>query len=108
MALSESGVADVTGVDSPPLVSRVGLHNLRIFDGVFDLALSEHLEEALFLSRFAAEMEMTTRVGGACVVVVEECNHVKVEETVGLFRKSRFVGVVNVTLIGLKMAKSIS
>ncbi|KAI6688105.1 hypothetical protein NL676_024933 [Syzygium grande] len=71
MALPKSDVADVTGVNSPPL------------------------------------MEMTTRVGGACVVVAEECSDVKVEEIVGLFRKSRFEGTVNVTLIGLKMAKVI-
>lgn len=109
-ALSESGVADVTGVeliDSPPLVSRADPHNLPFFDGVFDLAFSGHLDEALFPSRFAAEMERTVRVGGACVVVVEECGDAEVEDIVGLFRKSRFLGAVNVTLIGLKMAKSI-
>ncbi|XP_056158424.1 uncharacterized protein LOC130134775 [Syzygium oleosum] len=109
-ALSESGVADVTGVeliDSPPLVSRADPHNLPFFDGVFDLAFSGHLEEALFPSRFGAEMERTVRVGGACVVVVEECGDAEVEEIVGLFRKSRFLGAVNVTLIGLKMTRII-
>lgn len=108
MALSESGVADVTGVeliDSPPLVSRADPHNLPFFDGVFDLAFSGHLEEALFPSRFAAEMERTVRVGGACAVVVAECGDAEVEEIVGLFRKSRFLDAANVTLIGLKMTR---
>ncbi|KAI6688784.1 hypothetical protein NL676_025612 [Syzygium grande] len=69
-ALFESGVANTTRVeliDSPPLVNRVDMHNLPFFDGVFDLAFSEHSEEALFISRVMAEMERMVRVGrGLC------------------------------------------
>lgn len=32
-----------------------------------------HLDRVLFSARFAAEMERTVRVGGVCVVAVEDC-----------------------------------
>ncbi|KAK9284953.1 hypothetical protein L1049_024135 [Liquidambar formosana] len=110
MALSEMGVKDVTGVelvDSPPLVRRADPHNLPFFDGVFDMAFSGHFEEALIPSRFVAEMERTVRPGGVCVLAVGECSEEEVWEIAGLFRKSRFVGAMNVTLIGLKMTRII-
>lgn len=102
------GVADVTGVelvDSPPLVSRADPHNLPFFDGVFDLAFTAHLAEALFPSQFVSEMERTVRIGGVCVVVVEEGEDLK--EIISLFRKSQFISAKNVTLIGLKMTRII-
>ncbi|KAG6738131.1 hypothetical protein POTOM_059690 [Populus tomentosa] len=110
MALNNMGVSDVTGVeivDSLPLVKRADPNNLPFFDGVFDLAFSAHLEEALFPLRFAGEMERTVRNGGVCVVVVEECGGVEVDAIVGLFRKSMFVGAENVTLIGMRMTRII-
>lgn len=110
MALSQMGVVDVTGVelvDSPPLVSRADPHNLPFFDHAFDLAFSAHLAEALFPSRFVAEMERAVRPKGVCVVVVEECGDEEVGEIVGLFTKSRFLDSVNVTLTGLKMTRII-
>ncbi|CAL5406389.1 unnamed protein product [Camellia sinensis] len=110
MALKQIGVGDVTGVelvDSPPLVSRADPHNLPFFDGVFDLGFSAHLDEALFRERFAAEMERTVRVGGVCVVAVEECGKEEVKEVAKLFRKSRFVSAKNVTLTGSKMTRII-
>jgi SAM-dependent methyltransferase len=111
MALNNMGVSDVTGVeivDSLPLVKRADPNNLPFFDGVFDLAFSAHLEEALFPLRFAGEMERTVRNGGVCVVVVEECGGVEVDAIVGLFRKSMFVGAENVTLIGMRMTRIIT
>ncbi|KAK9924620.1 hypothetical protein M0R45_032981 [Rubus argutus] len=110
MALSQLGVADVTAVellDSPPLVSRADPHNLPFFDDVFDLGFSARLAEALFPSRFAAEMERTVRPGGVCAVVVDECGDDEVKEIVGLFRNSRFLGAMNVTLTGLRMTRII-
>ncbi|KAI7979934.1 hypothetical protein LOK49_Contig218G00006 [Camellia lanceoleosa] len=110
MALKQIGVGDVTGVelvDSPPLVSRADPHNLPFFDGVFDLGFSAHLDEELFRERFAAEMERTVRVGGVCVVAVEECGKEEVKEVAKLFRKSRFVSAKNVTLTGSKMTRII-
>ncbi|KAK1303674.1 hypothetical protein QJS10_CPB11g01115 [Acorus calamus] len=106
-ALRGSGVRDVTGVeifDSPPLVSRADPHNLPFFDGVFDVGYSSGLDEALFPTRFASEMERTVRIGGVCVVVVgrrsaeEELRVVK-----DLFRRSSFAAVWNVTLAGAEM-----
>jgi hypothetical protein len=108
MALSQLGVSDVTGVelvDSLPLVSRADPHDLPFFDGVFDLVYSGHLEEALFPARFVFEMERTVRDNGVCVVAVEECGDEEVREIVGLFRRSRFVGAANVSLIGLRMTR---
>jgi SAM-dependent methyltransferase len=111
MALNNMGVSDVTGVeivDSLPLVKRADPNNLPFFDGVFDLAFSAHLEEALFPLRIVGEMERTVRNGGVCVVVVEECGGVEVDAIVGLFRKSMFVGAENVTLIGMRMTRIIT
>ncbi|KAF8409435.1 hypothetical protein HHK36_005511 [Tetracentron sinense] len=110
MALSEMGVIDVTGVeliDSPPLVSRADPHNLPFFDGVFDVAFSAHLAEALFPSRFVSEMERTVRPGGVSVIAVDPCSGEELREIKGLFRRSRFVSARNVTLIGLKMTQII-
>ncbi|KAK6918928.1 hypothetical protein RJ641_017350 [Dillenia turbinata] len=109
-ALKGSGVADVIGVevvDSAPLVSRADPHNLPFFDDVFDLGYSGHLAEALFPLRFAGELERTVRSGGVVVVVMEECGANDVNEIMGLFRKTKFVSAVNVTLIGKKMTRII-
>ncbi|PON82642.1 Methyltransferase type [Trema orientale] len=110
MGLAQMGVVDVTGtelVDSPPLVSRADPHNLPFFDNVFDLAFSAHLAEALFPSRFVAEMERTVLPGGVVVIVVEECGDGEVGEIVGLFKNSSFVNANNVTLTGLRMTSII-
>lgn len=110
MGLSQMGVDDVTGtelVDSPPLVSRADPHNLPFFENVFDLAFTAHFAEALFPSRFVSEMERTVRPGGVCVLVVEECGGEEVKDIAGLFRRSRFVSAVNVTLTGLRMTRII-
>lgn len=107
-ALLDMGVADVTGVelvDSPPLVSRADPHNLPFFDGVFDLAFTAHLAEALFPSQFVSEMERTVRIGGMCVLVVEEEEDLR--DIISLFRKSQFISAENVILIGLKMTRII-
>ncbi|KAL6124117.1 hypothetical protein ACLB2K_076632 [Fragaria x ananassa] len=67
MVLTQIGVADVTGVkllESLPLISRADPHNLPFFDDVFDFAFSAMLEQTLFPSRFATEMERTVRPGG--------------------------------------------
>ncbi|XXG62877.1 hypothetical protein AAC387_Pa05g1175 [Persea americana] len=74
LALSSLGVGEVTGVetvDSPLLVERADPHNLPFFDGIFDLALSAHLHEAMFPNWYAREMERTVRKGEACMVVVD-------------------------------------
>lgn len=108
MALQELGVKDVTGVelvDSPPLVSRADPHNLPFFDGVFDFGFSTHLDQALFPRRFAGEMERTIRMGGVCVLVLEECGDGEVREIMKLFRKAKFVDAKNVSLIGMKMTR---
>ncbi|KAB2613438.1 hypothetical protein D8674_035754 [Pyrus ussuriensis x Pyrus communis] len=110
MALTQLGVADVTGIElleSPPLVSRADPHNLPYFDNVFDLGFSAHFAEALFPNRFAAEMERTVKAGGVCVVVVDECGDEEIREIVDLFRNSRFLGALNVTLTGLRMTRII-
>uniref|UniRef100_A0A2P2NZM7 Uncharacterized protein LOC105635573 n=1 Tax=Rhizophora mucronata TaxID=61149 RepID=A0A2P2NZM7_RHIMU len=110
MALNNMGVGDVTGielVDSLPLVRKADPNNLPFFDGVFDVAFSGHLAEALFPAKFAGEMERTVTSGGVCVVTVEECGGKEVAEVAGLFRKSTFVGADNVTLIGVKMTRII-
>ncbi|KAK2987968.1 hypothetical protein RJ640_011231 [Escallonia rubra] len=110
LALNQIGVDDVTGVelvDSPPLVSRADPHNLPFFDNVFDLGFSAHFDQALFPSRYAAEMERTVRVGGVCVVVVEECGDGEAGEVAKLFARSRFVGAKNITLTGSRMTRII-
>ncbi|KAM7492311.1 hypothetical protein LguiA_035232 [Lonicera macranthoides] len=110
MALNRIGVGDVTGVElleSPPLVSRSDPHNLPFFDSVFDLAFSAHLDLALFPARYVGEMERTVRIGGLCVVAMEECGREEVKEVLKLFRKSKFVEGKNVSLIGDKMTRII-
>ncbi|KAL6538236.1 hypothetical protein OROGR_012224 [Orobanche gracilis] len=102
-ALQEIGVEDVVGVelfDSPPLVSRSDPHNLPFFDGIFDLGLGLHLDRALFPARYVGQIERTVRIGGVCVVTVEECANHEVDEIVKLFKKSVFVGAKNVSLAG--------
>lgn len=101
MALKELGLRDITGVEvvnSLPLVRRADPHSLPFFDNAFDLGFSAYLDRALFPERYVAEMERTVRVGGACVVAVEECGGREVEEVVKLFRKSKVLGVKNVTM----------
>ncbi|KAL5797749.1 hypothetical protein ACOSQ2_002569 [Xanthoceras sorbifolium] len=108
MALNKIGVADVTGVeviDSLPLVSRADPHNLPFFDGVFDVAFTAHLTEALFPLRFVEEMERTVRNGGLCVVIVERCGGEELDQIVGMFRKSRLVNAVNITFNGAQMTR---
>ncbi|XXG50635.1 hypothetical protein AAC387_Pa02g4606 [Persea americana] len=112
LALYSLGVGEVTGVeivDSPPLVQRADPHNLPFFDGIFDLAFSAHLQEAMFPDRYAREMERTVRKGGACVVVVDRMMGGREEEMMrrirGMFRRSRFAGAWNVTLLGTEMTQ---
>ncbi|XP_050208027.1 uncharacterized protein LOC126657396 [Mercurialis annua] len=110
MALNELGVADVTGVevvDALPLVKKADPSNLPFFDGVFDVGFSSKVMVSLFPLRFVGEMERSVRVGGVCVLVVEECGESDVREIVGLFGKSRFVGAQNVSLIGTRMTRII-
>ncbi|XP_057956272.1 uncharacterized protein LOC131149649 [Malania oleifera] len=110
MALTQLGVADVTGIeviDSPPLVNKADPHNLPFFDHVFDLAFTANFPEALFPARLISEMERTVRPGGFCVLAVQDCSDEDVREIVGLFRRAKLVSAVNVTLIGLKMARII-
>ncbi|EYU43104.1 hypothetical protein ABFS82_08G114300 [Erythranthe guttata] len=102
-ALTGLGVDDVTAVelvDSPPLVSRADPHNLPFFDGIFDLGFGVYLDRALFPGRYVGQIERTVRVGGVCVVTVEECGSDEVDEIVKLFKKSRFVDSKNVLLAG--------
>ncbi|KAL7142263.1 hypothetical protein ABFS83_08G112200 [Erythranthe nasuta] len=102
-ALTGLGVDDVTAVelvDSPPLVSRADPHNLPFFDGIFDLGFGVYLDRALFPGRYVAQIERTVRIGGVCVVTVEECGADEVDEIVKLFKKSRFVDSKNVILAG--------
>lgn len=103
MALNNMGVNDVSGVElveSHPLVGRADPHNLPFSNKVFDLGFSPYLERALFPARYVEEMERTVRDGGACVVAVEECGGEEAEEVVKLFKKSKLLGVKNVTLGG--------
>ncbi|OIW05922.1 hypothetical protein TanjilG_07198 [Lupinus angustifolius] len=106
MSISNLGVEDVTGVElieSPPLVSRADPHNLPFFDGAFDFAFTAHFDEALFPSRYAAEMERMVRPGGASLVLVEECGVGEVKDVVSLFRNSRLFESRNVSLSGMRM-----
>ncbi|XP_062186355.1 uncharacterized protein LOC133889944 [Phragmites australis] len=103
-ALHAAGVGDVTGVDIVdflPLVRRADPHNLPFFDGAFDIVLSNDpgaLTSALFPSRFAAEIERTTRRGGAIALAVDR--HIDLSTVGHIFRKSRIVEVSNATLDG--------
>jgi SAM-dependent methyltransferase len=104
-ALQDSGVIDVTGVDLidyPPLVKRADPHNLPFFDDVFDLGFSDGLAGALYPIRFVTELERTVRRGGAVVLVVAR-KEAKVEEVVGLFKKSNLLEVRSVNLDGSDM-----
>lgn len=108
MAFNDIGVSEVTAVEiveSPPLVSKADPHNLPFFDGVFDLGFSGFFDRALFPGRYAEEMERTVKVGGVCVVAVEECGDGVVKKVGHLFRKSELVGVKNVSLMGSRMTQ---
>ncbi|CAN0914701.1 hypothetical protein LINGRAHAP2_LOCUS28711 [Linum grandiflorum] len=108
MSLQQMGVEDVIGVElveSPPLVRKADPMNLPFFDDVFDIAFTARLAEALFPERFVAEMERTVVSSGYCVVAVEECGKETVDDVVGLFQRSNFVGAKNITLIGRKMTR---
>ncbi|CAI0550385.1 unnamed protein product [Linum tenue] len=110
MALHNMGVGDVTGieiVESLPLVRKADPTNLPFFDAVFDFAFTARLSEALFPARFVGEMERTVAGGGYCVLAVEECGKELVDQIVGLFHRSKLVGVGNVTLIGMRMTRII-
>ncbi|KAK1393252.1 S-adenosyl-L-methionine-dependent methyltransferase-like protein [Heracleum sosnowskyi] len=83
VAFREVGVSEITAVEiveSVPLVSRADPHNLPFFDGVFDLGFSGVFDLALFPGRYAEEMERVVKVGGVCVVAVEECGEKVVKE----------------------------
>ncbi|KAF9609235.1 hypothetical protein IFM89_014429 [Coptis chinensis] len=98
MALSEIGLIDVTGIeliDSPPLVSRADPHNLPFFDGVFDFGFTCRFAQALFPFRFVSELERTVRVGGVCVIVIEDCCDDDFSDVIKLFRQSSFVSANN-------------
>ncbi|XWS15265.1 hypothetical protein CRYUN_Cryun35bG0080500 [Craigia yunnanensis] len=104
------GLEDVTGVElieSWPLVSMADPYNLRFFDGAFDVSFTGHLEEALYPTRYAGEMERTLRKGGLCVVVVYKCGDEEVKEIVRLFRRSRLLGSSDVTLNGRRVTRII-
>ncbi|RAL42883.1 hypothetical protein DM860_009390 [Cuscuta australis] len=102
-ALHDLGLSDATGielVESPPLVSRADPLNLPFFEGAFDFVFSAYLDRALYPARYAGEMERVVRDGGACVVAVEECGEGEIESVAKLFRKSKLLGAMNVTLGG--------
>lgn len=104
-ALLDSGVTDVTGVDLidfPPLVKRADPHNLPFFDDVFDLGFSDGLALALYPVRFVSELERTVRRGGAVVLAVAR-ESAKVEEVVGLFKRSNLLEVRSVHFDGSDM-----
>ncbi|GAB2285310.1 hypothetical protein Dimus_019764 [Dionaea muscipula] len=108
VALNQIGVDDVTAVDlvdSPPLVSRADPFNLPFFDDAFDFAFSAQFDVVLFPARFVAEMDRTVRVGGSCVLVVEERGDDEVMEVVRLFRRGKLVEAINITFTGLKMTR---
>ncbi|KNA24530.1 hypothetical protein SOVF_014780 [Spinacia oleracea] len=108
MALQQIGVSDVTAidlVDSPPLVSRADPNYLPFFDDAFDFAFSAQFDTVLFPSRFVAEMERTVRVGGFCLLIVEQCTNEEVREIAGLFKRGELVGADNLTFGGSKMSR---
>ncbi|XP_057541203.1 uncharacterized protein LOC130818939 isoform X2 [Amaranthus tricolor] len=85
MALQQIGVSDVTAidlVDSPPL---------------FDIVL--------FPTRFVAEMERTVRIGGFCLLLVEECTNKEVRDIAQLFKRGILVGANNLTFSGSKKTR---
>lgn len=108
MALHRIGVSDVTAidlVDSPPLVSRADPFNLPFFDDAFDFAFSAQFDVVLFPARFIAEMERTVRIGGFCLLIVEECSDKEVREIAGLFKRGELVDADNFTFSGSKMTR---
>ncbi|KAI4384992.1 hypothetical protein MLD38_003069 [Melastoma candidum] len=113
LALRGLGAEDVTAVDvvdSPPYVSRADPHNLPFFDGVFDLAFTDGLDQALFPRRYVSQMERVVRKGGVCVVAFEEeVGDEVVREVVGLFRSGKVTegdtGVKNVTFGGFSLTR---
>ncbi|KMS98237.1 hypothetical protein BVRB_4g094380 [Beta vulgaris subsp. vulgaris] len=108
MALQQIGVSDVTAidlVDSPPLVSRADPYNLPFFDDAFDFAFSAQFDIVLFPSRFVAEMERTVRIGGFCILLLEECTNKEVREVVRLFKRGELVNADNLTFSGSKMTR---
>ncbi|KAJ3696056.1 hypothetical protein LUZ60_001433 [Juncus effusus] len=105
VALQDSGVIDVTGVDLidfPPLVKRADPHNLPYFDEVFDLGFSTGLAGALFPARFVSELERTVRKGGTVALAVDK-KVAEVEKVVELFKGSSLLEVRNVSLDGSQM-----
>ena len=108
MALQHIGVSDVTAidlVDSPPLVSRADPYFLPFFDDDFDFAFSAQFDTVMFPSRFIAEMERTVRIGGFCLLLVEECTDEEVREILGLFKRGKFVGADNLVFSGSKTTR---
>ncbi|KAL9235062.1 hypothetical protein vseg_009860 [Gypsophila vaccaria] len=108
MALREIGVSDVTAidlVDSPPLVSRADPFNLPFFDDAFDFAFSAQFDVVLFPSRFISEMERVVRVGGFCLLLVEQSPHKEIKEIGGLFKRGKLIDAYNFTFSGSKMTK---
>ncbi|XP_044968111.1 uncharacterized protein LOC123428023 [Hordeum vulgare subsp. vulgare] len=97
-----AGVGDVTGVDLvdlPPLVLRADPCNLPFFDDAINLVLSNYptaLTDALFLSRFASEIEHIVCRGGAITVAVNR--RVDLNVVASIFRKSCLVDVRNASL----------
>ncbi|GAB2214999.1 hypothetical protein Droror1_Dr00019371 [Drosera rotundifolia] len=103
MAMNRFGIEDVIGIDvveSEPLVRRGDVMNLPFFDGVFDVVWTSGLEVVLWPVRFVREME---RVGGMCVLLVEERGEDGVREVVRLFRRGRLVEARSVVFEGARM-----
>ncbi|XP_057541201.1 uncharacterized protein LOC130818939 isoform X1 [Amaranthus tricolor] len=108
MALQQIGVSDVTAidlVDSPPLVSRADPYYLPFFDDAFDFAFSAQFDIVLFPTRFVAEMERTVRIGGFCLLLVEECTNKEVRDIAQLFKRGILVGANNLTFSGSKKTR---
>ncbi|KAK9732603.1 hypothetical protein RND81_04G009400 [Saponaria officinalis] len=108
MALRQIGVSDVTAidlVDSPPLVSRADPYNLPFFDDAFDFAFSAQFDVVLFPTRFVSEMDRMVRVGGFCLLLVEQCTQEEIKEIVGLFKRGKLIDAHNFTFSGSKMTK---
>ncbi|CAN6327713.1 unnamed protein product [Urochloa humidicola] len=103
-ALRAAGVGDVTGtdiVDFPPLVRRADPHRLPFPNAGFDLVFSDDpsaISGALFPSRLAAEAERAVRPGGGIALAVDR--EIETAAVAALFKRSRVVGVKDVTLDG--------
>jgi len=66
MTLQHLDVEDITSVEllhSPPLISRADPHNFPFFDDAFYFGFTVRFDEALFLARFAAEIERVVKNG---------------------------------------------